>query len=174
MDDLEQDGINEELIEFAILESIQDAYKLQCSVPAHKKQSNSENFTKIMTAIDKGDVAALQALSCCASAFRESDSRGWLPLHAAAVLPKTEMLHVVLQVMQSMDMTLEKQTKDGDTALTLAAEADQVENIKLLLQHGASPHNTNSRNESPLLIGSTIALLHRQDVHSPHKSGPLI
>ncbi|XP_047246116.1 ankyrin repeat and SOCS box protein 15b isoform X1 [Girardinichthys multiradiatus] len=152
MDDLEQDGINEELIEFAILESIQDAYKLQCSVPAHRKQSNSENLRKIMTAIDKGDVAALQALSCCASAFRESDSRGWLPLHAAAVLPKTEMLHVVLQVMLSMDMTLEKQTKDGDTALTLAAEADQVENIKLLLQHGASPHNTNSRNESPLLI----------------------
>ncbi|PWA19401.1 hypothetical protein CCH79_00018410 [Gambusia affinis] len=97
MEDLEQEGVNEELIEFAILESIQDAFKLRCSVPAYWKQPNSENFTKIMTAIDKGDVAALQVLSCCASAFRESDSRGWLPLHAAAALPKTEMLHVVLQ-----------------------------------------------------------------------------
>ncbi|KAM4711998.1 ankyrin repeat and SOCS box protein 15b [Anableps anableps] len=157
MEDLEQEGINEELIEFAILESIQDAYKLQCSVPAHWKQPNSENFTKIMMAIDKGDVAALQALSCCVSAFRESDSRGWLPLHAAAVLPKTELLHVVLQVMTSMDMTLEEKTKDGDTALTLAAEANWVENIKLLLQHGASPHNTNSRNESPLLIAVRLS-----------------
>ncbi|XP_017158157.1 ankyrin repeat and SOCS box protein 15b isoform X1 [Poecilia reticulata] len=178
MDDLEQEGINEELIELAILESIQDAYKLRCSVPAYWKQPNSENFMKIMTAIDKGDVAALQELSCCASAFRESDSRGWLPLHAAAALPKTEMLHVVLQgnksiegfspaldphhpnciylsplaAMASMDATLEERTKDGDTALTLAAEANQVENMKLLLRHGASPHNTNGRNESPLLL----------------------
>ncbi|XP_032444736.1 ankyrin repeat and SOCS box protein 15b isoform X2 [Xiphophorus hellerii] len=152
MEDLEQEGVNEELIEFAILESIQDAFRLRCSAPAHWKQPNSENFMKIMTAIDGGDVAALQVLSCCASAFGESNSRGWLPLHAAAALPKTEMLHVVLQVMASMDATLEEQTKDGDTALTLAAEANQVENIKLLLRHGASPHNTNSRNESPLLL----------------------
>uniref|UniRef100_A0A3B5M2T5 Uncharacterized protein n=1 Tax=Xiphophorus couchianus TaxID=32473 RepID=A0A3B5M2T5_9TELE len=58
--------------------------------------------------------------------------------------------------MASMDATLEEQTKDGDTALTLAAEANQVENIKLLLRHGASPHNTNSRNESPLVLRTLI------------------
>lgn len=59
-------------------------------------------------------------------------------------------------MLESTDLTLEEQTEDGDTALTLAAEAGQVENIKLLLKHGASPHNNNSsRNESPLLIGST-------------------
>lgn len=55
----------------------------------------------------------------------------------------------------STELTLEEQTEDGDTSLTLAAEAGLVENVKMLLQHGASPHNTNSRNESPLLIGST-------------------
>lgn len=58
-------------------------------------------------------------------------------------------------MLESTDLTLEEQTEDGDTALTLAAEAGQVENIKLLLKHGASPLNNNSRNESPLLIGST-------------------
>uniref|UniRef100_A0A3B4FNH3 Ankyrin repeat and SOCS box containing 15 n=1 Tax=Pundamilia nyererei TaxID=303518 RepID=A0A3B4FNH3_9CICH len=95
------------------------------------------------------DVDALQELSGCASAFRESDSRGWLPLHAAAV----QLLNgVLVAVLESTDLTLEEQTEDGDTALTLAAEAGQVENIKLLLKHGASPHNNNSRNESPLLI----------------------
>lgn len=31
MDDFEQEGINEELIEFAIRESIQEAHKLPCS-----------------------------------------------------------------------------------------------------------------------------------------------
>ncbi|XP_023273679.1 ankyrin repeat and SOCS box protein 15-like isoform X2 [Seriola lalandi dorsalis] len=52
----------------------------------------------------------------------------------------------------STDLTLEEHTEDGDTALTLAVEAGLVENVSMLLQHTASPHNTNSRNESPLLI----------------------
>lgn len=56
--------------------------------------------------------------------------------------------------MASTELTLEEKTEDGDTALTLAAEAGSVNNVRMLLQHGASPHNTNSRNESPLLIGS--------------------
>lgn len=55
----------------------------------------------------------------------------------------------------SADLTLEEQTGEGDTPLTLAADAGLVDNVTVLLQHGASPHNTNSRNESPLLIGST-------------------
>ncbi len=46
-------------------------------------------------------------------------------------------------------------TTDGDTALTLACQAGHVENVKVLLQHGASPHNMNSRSETPLLLGIT-------------------
>ncbi|KAM6961524.1 ankyrin repeat and SOCS box protein 15b [Tautogolabrus adspersus] len=152
MDDLEQEGINEEFIKFAIRESIQDASKLPCSAQIRRKESNNEEFVKIMEAIHTGDVCALQVLSGCTSAFRERDSRGQLPLHAAAVQPQQEILHVVLQVLTSTDLTLEEQTEDGDTCLTLAAEAGLVENVKILLQHRASPHNTNSRNESPLLI----------------------
>ncbi|XP_069012872.1 ankyrin repeat and SOCS box protein 15b [Embiotoca jacksoni] len=152
MDDFEQEGINEELIEFAIRESIQDADKLSCSVQRNRKEPNSADFMKIMTAIHEGDVVLLQVLSGCVSDFRESDSRGRQPLHAAAVQPQQSVLHQVLQAMTSTDLNLEEQTADGDTALTLAAEAGLVENVRLLLQHGASPHNTNSRNESPLLI----------------------
>ncbi|XP_017270271.1 ankyrin repeat and SOCS box protein 15b [Kryptolebias marmoratus] len=152
MDDLEQEGINNDLIEFAILESIQDAYMLSCSAQSDWKQPNSEDFMKITAAINKGDEGALQELMCCASAFSESDSRGWRPLHAAAAQLLPEILQAVLQVLTAADLTLEEQTKDGDTALTLAAEAGRVENVKMLLKHGASPHNTNSRNESPLLI----------------------
>ncbi|XP_062299897.1 ankyrin repeat and SOCS box protein 15-like [Scomber scombrus] len=153
MDDIEQEGINEELIEFAIRESIQDSYKLPCSLQTNRKEPNSEDFVKIIAAIQKGDVCALQALSGCVSAFRETDMRGLLPLHTAAVQPQQEILSVVLQaVSMSDDLTLEEQTEDGGTALTLAAEAGLVQNVSMLLQHGASPHNTNSRNESPLLI----------------------
>uniref|UniRef100_A0A665X2P4 Ankyrin repeat and SOCS box containing 15b n=1 Tax=Echeneis naucrates TaxID=173247 RepID=A0A665X2P4_ECHNA len=91
------------------------------------------------------DLHALQELSAHVSAFREKDSRGWLPQHAAAVQPQQ-------MESESVYLTLEEQTGDGDTALTLAAEAGLVKNVHMLLQHTASPHNTNSRNESPLLI----------------------
>nr|XP_046234950.1 ankyrin repeat and SOCS box protein 15b isoform X1 [Scatophagus argus] len=151
MDDFEQEGINEELIEFAIRESIQDAYKVPCSI-GNRKEPNSDTFVKIMEAIHKGDVFTLQKLSGSVSAFKERDSRGRLPLHAAAAQPHQNILHVVLQALTSTDLTLEEQTEDGDTSLTLAAEAGLVDNVRLLLEHGASPHNTNSRNESPLLI----------------------
>uniref|UniRef100_A0A3Q1EVI4 Ankyrin repeat and SOCS box containing 15b n=1 Tax=Acanthochromis polyacanthus TaxID=80966 RepID=A0A3Q1EVI4_9TELE len=137
MDDAEQEGIDEDLIEFAIRESIQDAYKLPRIL----------RFSVCLGCVSTGDVDALQELSGCVSAFRESDGRGWMPLHAAAVQPRPEILHVVLQ-----DVTLEEQTEEGDTALTLAAEANRVEGVRMLLQHGASPHNTNGRNESPLLL----------------------
>lgn len=49
---------------------------------------------------------------------------------------------------------MEEMTADGDTALTLAFQAGHVENVKVLLQHGASPHNMNSKNETPLLLGN--------------------
>ncbi|XP_053169967.1 ankyrin repeat and SOCS box protein 15b [Scomber japonicus] len=150
MDDIEQEGINEELIEFAIRESIQDSYKLPCSLQTNRKETNSEDFVKIIAAIEKGDVCALQELSGCVSAFRETGMRGLLPLHTAAVQPQQEILSLVLQVSKSTD--LEEQTEDGSTALTLAAEAGLVQNVSMLLRRGASPHNTNSKNESPLLI----------------------
>ncbi|XP_076006164.1 ankyrin repeat and SOCS box protein 15b isoform X2 [Genypterus blacodes] len=152
MDDIEQEQINEELVEFAIRQSIQDSYNLPCSIQAKRKELNSEEYFQIMKAIEKGDVCVLRQLSACASAFTETDSRGRLLLHAAAVQPHADILQVVLQVQTATDVTLEQQTEDGDTALILAAEVALPENVRNLLQHGASPHNTNSRNESPLLI----------------------
>uniref|UniRef100_A0A665X291 Ankyrin repeat and SOCS box containing 15b n=1 Tax=Echeneis naucrates TaxID=173247 RepID=A0A665X291_ECHNA len=136
MDEFDQEGINEELIEFAIRESVQDAYKTACSFQINRFESPN------------CDLHALQELSAHVSAFREKDSRGWLPQHAAAVQPQQEILIRA----PSTYLTLEEQTGDGDTALTLAAEAGLVKNVHMLLQHTASPHNTNSRNESPLLI----------------------
>ncbi|XP_044050156.1 ankyrin repeat and SOCS box protein 15-like isoform X5 [Siniperca chuatsi] len=46
----------------------------------------------------------------------------------------------------------ERTTVGGETPLTLAVKAGLVQNVKSLLEHGASPHNTNSKNESPLLL----------------------
>ncbi|CAF87620.1 unnamed protein product, partial [Tetraodon nigroviridis] len=114
------------------------------------------------------DVCRLQQWAAHLSAFRERDSRGRLPLHVAALRPQTDVLRVVLQATASTDLTLEERTGEGDTPLTLAAAAGLVDNVRILLGHGASPHNTNSRNESPLLIG-TDTTSHEQ---VPPSGGP--
>lgn len=58
-----------------------------------------------------------------------------------------------LCVPASFSLTLEEKTAEGETFLTLAVKGGLVENVKMLLDHGASPHTTNGKNESPLLLG---------------------
>lgn len=59
----------------------------------------------------------------------------------------------------SYRLTLEEETADGETPLTLATQAGLEEIVCTLLEHGASPHRTNGRNESPLLLGIITSLL---------------
>ncbi|XP_030626918.1 ankyrin repeat and SOCS box protein 15b [Chanos chanos] len=149
------DQLNEaELIEYAIQMSIQDACKHPQLSTAQSVETRSDENLKILAAIEQGDVFALQKLHKHSSAFGEMDGRGWLPLHRASVQPLASVLDTVL--LASHQLTLEETTGEGETALTLAAKAGLVENVKVLLQHGASPHNTNSKNESPLLFAVRI------------------
>lgn len=66
--------------------------------------------------VSTGDVYTLQELSGCVSAFRESDSRGRLPLHAAAVQPQRDVLHVVLQGESSVQLNAVDVAVPGDKA----------------------------------------------------------
>ncbi|XP_067111142.1 ankyrin repeat and SOCS box protein 15-like [Osmerus mordax] len=139
-------GIDEELIEFAIQENLQDLCKLPFSSTTDCIEASSEDYCAIAAAIKKGDVHTLRKLWGCREAFREADSLGRLPLHREAVLPLAHVLDQVL--LASTELTLEEVTVDLETALTLADKAGLVENVKTLLQHGA--YSTNSNNESPL------------------------
>uniref|UniRef100_A0A8C7SSW0 Ankyrin repeat and SOCS box containing 15 n=1 Tax=Oncorhynchus mykiss TaxID=8022 RepID=A0A8C7SSW0_ONCMY len=109
----------------------------------------SGDYLRIVTAIEQGNVYTLQELSGL-QAFTERDSRGWLPLHRAAVQSQEQVLDQVL--LASCDGTVDDVTAGGDTALILAAQEGLLENVRTLLRHGASPHKTNSLNESPLLL----------------------
>ncbi|CDR18005.1 unnamed protein product [Oncorhynchus mykiss] len=171
------DRCEEELIEYAIRESIRDlsidrysengedyvhvlfahpvvrlsplpdfVYPYLNSMP-----TASGDYLRIVTAIEQGDVYTLHELSGL-QAFTERDSRGWLPLHRAAVQSQEQVLDQVL--LASCDGTVDDVTAGGDTALILAAQEGLLENVRTLLRHGASPHKTNSLNESPLLLGT--------------------
>ncbi|KAI4879052.1 hypothetical protein NFI96_001604 [Prochilodus magdalenae] len=140
----------EQLIEFAIRVSLQEACTFPSQMASSTLETASEENLRILAAIEQGDVSAVRELHPHRSAFKETDSRGWLPLHRASVRPNAELLDAVL--LASHELSIEEATGDGETALTLAAQAGHVQNVKMLLRHGASPHNTNSKNEPPLLL----------------------
>ncbi|RXN01005.1 Ankyrin repeat and SOCS box protein 15 [Acipenser ruthenus] len=146
---MDEDQFTEYAIQLSIQESIQASKN---PPPAYRDSlaSVSEENRRIVSAIELGEIFLLQQLSKCTLAFGEADERGWLPLHKAAVQPIDQVLEIVLDA--SSLINLEQATLDGETALTLAAQGGHDGNVKALLEKGASPYTTNSKQESPLLL----------------------
>ncbi|XP_023275680.1 ankyrin repeat and SOCS box protein 15 isoform X1 [Seriola lalandi dorsalis] len=140
-DDLDEDELLDCDVQMIIQESCQRE---------HLSGSGRSEALKLVDAIERGDMLALQELCDFPAAFSAVDERGRYPLHRAAVQPLASVLETVLYA--SFRLTLEEKTLEGETFLTLAVKASLVENVKMLLDHGASPHTTNSKNESPLLL----------------------
>ncbi|XP_061578678.1 ankyrin repeat and SOCS box protein 15-like [Cololabis saira] len=141
---------DEELIDYSIQLSIQsscqDAYlKSAASLAAAANENH-----RVLAAIEQGEVSVLREMLSHTLAFRESDIHGWFPLHRAAAQSVLEVLETVLK---SPEVSLEEKTvTDGETPLTLAVKAGLGRNVTSLLEHGASPDNTNRINETPLLL----------------------
>ncbi|CAK6974694.1 ankyrin repeat and SOCS box protein 15-like [Scomber scombrus] len=141
VDDMDED----ELLHYDVQMSIQES----CQSEQLTTSKRNEDL-KLVDAIEQGDLLVLQELCDFPAAFTQVDDRGWYPLHRAAVQPLVPVLEAVLYA--SFSLTLEEKSLEGETFLTLAVKAGLVENVKMLLDHGASPHTTNSKNESPLLL----------------------
>ncbi|KAI4798699.1 hypothetical protein KUCAC02_020553 [Chaenocephalus aceratus] len=126
------EGLSDCILQLSIQDSCLEAFlKSAASLEA----PTDENL-RVLAAIEQGEVLMLRGMLRHICAFRESDARGWLPVHRAAMQPDPEVLHTVLKL-----------------------TAGLVQNVKNLLEHGASPHNTNTRNESPLLLAVKAASL---------------
>ncbi|XP_072566075.1 ankyrin repeat and SOCS box protein 15-like isoform X4 [Paramormyrops kingsleyae] len=146
-DEVDEDDVTQYVIQL----SIQESYIPHCLRAMESSKTQSSENTKILLAIEQGEMFSLQELAQFQAAFEERHGRGWLPLHAAAVQPMADVLEMVMY--GSCRLGLEEKTWDGETALTLAVQAGLLENVKVLLENGASPHSTNDRKESPLLLG---------------------
>ncbi|XP_047189544.1 ankyrin repeat and SOCS box protein 15 isoform X1 [Scophthalmus maximus] len=143
--DTADDTDEDELLDYDVQMIIQESCQRE-----HLTRSGRGGALKLADAIGQGDMLALQELCDFPAAFSQVDECGWYPLHRAAVQPLVSVLETVLYA--SFSLTLEEQTPEGETFLTLAVKAGLVKNVKILLDHGASPHTTNSKNESPLLL----------------------
>ncbi|XP_063755131.1 ankyrin repeat and SOCS box protein 15 isoform X2 [Eleginops maclovinus] len=140
-DDLDEDDLMRYDVQMSIQESVQ---RERVTGPERSEA------LELVGAIKQGDMLALRQLCKFPAAFNQLDERGWYPLHRAAVQPLVLVLETVLYA--SFRLTLEEKTPEGETFLTLAVGDGLLENVKVLLEHGASPHLTNSKKESPLLL----------------------
>ncbi|KAK2867323.1 hypothetical protein Q8A67_025440 [Cirrhinus molitorella] len=140
---MNEDEFTDYLIQLSIEESCHEAFVIANS-------STSDENLKLLAAIETGDLFALQELSDYPAAFTEVDSKGWYPIHRAAVQQSVQVLEMVLY--GSYRLSLEEETANGETPLILATQAGLVEIVRTLLEHGASPNRINSKNESPLLL----------------------
>ncbi|XP_068170118.1 ankyrin repeat and SOCS box protein 15-like [Antennarius striatus] len=141
VDEMDED----ELLDYNLQMNIQESCQRE-----RLTGSGRSDALKLLEAIKQGDLLTLQELCDFPAAFSQVDERGWYPLHRAAVQPLVPVLEMVLYA--SFSLSLEEKTSGGETFLTLAVTAGLVGNVKMLLDHGASPHTTNSQNESPLLL----------------------
>ncbi|XP_037306301.2 ankyrin repeat and SOCS box protein 15-like [Pungitius pungitius] len=143
-----EEELSDYIIQLSIQESCQDAFlKSAASLEAATDES-----LKVLAAIGQGEVPTLRGMLRHTFAFRERDIHGWLPLHRAASQPVLEVLQTVL-TLGARGLDLEERTAvGGETPLTLAVKAGLVDNVRSLLEHGASPLNANGSNESPLLL----------------------
>ncbi|KAM3609664.1 uncharacterized protein V6R79_018279 [Siganus canaliculatus] len=136
---------DDELLDYSVQLCIQES----CQREDVARSRRGEDV-KLVEAIKRGDLEALQEFCDFQAAFHQVDELGWYPLHRAVVQPVIQVLDMVLHA--SFSLTLEEKTSDGETFLTLAVKAGLAENVKMLLDYGASPHTTNGQNESPLLL----------------------
>uniref|UniRef100_A0A3Q1CQI7 Ankyrin repeat and SOCS box containing 15a n=1 Tax=Amphiprion ocellaris TaxID=80972 RepID=A0A3Q1CQI7_AMPOC len=141
-DDMDGDELLDRTVQMIIQESSQ--------IEHHLPVTFGGEALKLAVAIKQGDMSVLQELCEFPAAFSQVDDLGRYPLHWAAVQPQVHILEIVLYA--SFSLTLEEKTLEGETFLTSAVKAGLVENVKMLLDHGASLHTTNSKNESPLLL----------------------
>ncbi|XP_034033229.1 ankyrin repeat and SOCS box protein 15-like [Thalassophryne amazonica] len=140
----DDDELSDEIIQLSIHQACQDT-------AASTSAASRENLT-VLSAIEQGEVSVLQQMLRFTFAFKELDNRGWLPVHRAALQPDPEVLKTVLRLaVQGLNLE-ERTAAGGETPLTLAVKARLLQNVKSLLEHGASPNTTNAKNQTPLLL----------------------
>ncbi|KAM8867348.1 dynein axonemal heavy chain 12 [Synchiropus picturatus] len=117
---------------------------------AEDNRSEAEDCGSIFSGIRRGDEKLVRELSLRdPSIFHQTDSRGWTPLHEAAVQRNQNMLQLTYNA--SGPDLVDQQNPQGQTPLLLAVEQGLLENAAFLLQHGAQPDTQDHNQDSALL-----------------------
>ncbi|XP_062871748.1 dynein axonemal heavy chain 12 [Trichomycterus rosablanca] len=141
--DEDEDEATQYMIEQSLLECGKS--RNETSGPALEYIDHEEIFT----AIRAGNEDALRMLVQCKEAMSMADSRGWIPLHEAAVQQKRIILEITFSA--SPQGAAQSHTLRGETALFLAVVHGLRDNATFLLQNGYNPDCQNKDEDSPLV-----------------------
>ncbi|KAG9269583.1 dynein axonemal heavy chain 12 [Astyanax mexicanus] len=148
-DTLEEDWDDEdEATQYMIEQSLLECGKCSSQTPSDPALENIDH-EEIFTAIQAGNEDALRLLVQHREAMSMADSRGWIPLHEAAIQQKRSILEITFSA--SPQGSGQCRTLKGETPLFLAVVNGLRENATFLLQNGCSPDCTNEDEDSPLL-----------------------
>ncbi|XP_040889094.1 dynein heavy chain 12, axonemal-like [Toxotes jaculatrix] len=152
-DDDEDDAATQYMIEQSLLESNKQKETHRDSTTRDGRSSglNKADNNTIFTAIRQGNEKLLKDL--CVKhreKFLQPDSRGWIPLHEAAVQINHTILDLTFKA--SGPDSVERRTLRGQTPLFLAVEQGLIDNVTFLLKHGSHPDSEDQDQDSPLLV----------------------
>ncbi|XP_061076152.1 dynein axonemal heavy chain 12-like [Conger conger] len=148
-EDEDEDEALQRVIEQSLLDCVKPGAREDASPEAPRRVSAKTEKDKIFTAIRTGETGALRRLVSRQQAFGEADSRGWLPLHEAAVRGNKAILEMTFAA--SPAGSEQVQTPQGKTPLFLAVEQGLEENASFLLQNGSCPDSQDEDEDSPLI-----------------------
>ncbi|KAL4617915.1 ankyrin repeat and SOCS box protein 14 [Arapaima gigas] len=115
----------------------------------HRVPTNSTENSKIFEAIRTADEKALHNFASSCQTFSQADTRGWIPLHEAAVQSNRRILEITFKA--SPQGAEHSQTLLGKTPLFLAVEQGLRANATFLLQNGSNPNCRDEEDDSPLM-----------------------
>ncbi|KAM8751676.1 ankyrin repeat and SOCS box protein 15-like isoform 2-T3 [Acanthopagrus schlegelii] len=170
-EEYDEEELSDYILQLSIQESCQDAF---LNSAASLEAATDENL-RVLAAIEQGEVWILREMLRHTFAFRESDSRGWLPLHRAASQPTLEVLETVLRPVRAgsyeMACTLvangawvEQVCRKKWTAMHEAAKVGHVDILMLLLRNGGRVNHRDVTGVTPLAVAAEHGHFHVTEI----------
>lgn len=141
------DDVNATPLILAVLKGNLNVVQLLLQKNANINHQNAQGHSPLQYACSKGWSDVVATLLKHGADVNIRDKRGDTCLHRLASLGRVELIKVLLNKIPKPN--LDAQNAEGNTALHIACEDDEVSSALLLLDHGASVDIENRDKKSP-------------------------
>jgi ankyrin repeat protein len=140
------------MFRFALILALTGGWVLAAPAAAQTPPSAAETsaYSGLLLAAARGDAAQVRRLAAAGADLNVRDGFGRTPLHVATFGRRREAIEALARAGAGLNL-LEKDRYD---AVTIAAVADDVATLRLLLQLGASAKQVTSRYDGTALIAA--------------------
>ncbi|KAM9364896.1 dynein axonemal heavy chain 12 [Pholidichthys leucotaenia] len=152
--DDDEDAMTQFMIEQSLMERNEQKETRESTADgSSSSEPESVDISRVFSAIRQGNEKLLKDLSIRLKerrTFSQMDSRGWTPLHQAAVQRNQTILELTYRA--AGPDSVECRTLCGQTPLLLAVQEGLIDNASFLLNHGAQPDSQDQDQDSSLFV----------------------